>query len=638
VVAHKFLKFICYTVMKKLIALVMALSFLVGNYAMIAGEENENFSNKILNTDEPDILYGKYANIVENSPYIHIAGYPMLPYKVKTYIFPVGTKIKSIDVEETGIKEKQLNKKIQPAPQPLTTESKQKIFEGSIYSKDEFYPPAWFDYKIGVGLKNGKHVLFLNIYLYPYRYNAVENKIKYASNFNIEISYEKGKNIFDNDTYDLLIIAPDSWLNALQPLVNEKEQHGIKTKLAGLSECLQMNGRDDAEKVKYFIKNAIEQWGIKYVMLVGGRHGGILNEKWWVPVRYSHLDDNSKWEASYLSDLYFADIYKYENGNIVFDDWDSNGNGKFAEWSFHGKDILDLYPDVYVGRLACRNVMEVKTMVNKIIEYENSNAYEQSWFKRMVVIGGDTFPDPSDPYIEGEISTGKSLQYMQPLGIQPTKLWVSDGSLLAGQTADTAWKNVVSAISQGAGFVDFEGHGNPMSWATHPYHDENTWINGLLVSHMPKLSNKGMYPILMVGGCHNSQFNVSLLNLLKFKKLYETYYKSEWSPESWGWWIVRMADKGAIASVGCTALGYGAVGDGNKDGIPDCIQQYGGWIDAHFFKLIGNGNATTVGEAHSGAIADYVANFNVMKDQIDCKTVQEWQLLGDPSLMIGGYR
>jgi len=26
-----------------------------------------------------------------------------------------------------------------------------------------------------------------------------------------------------------------------------------------------------------------------------------------------------------------------------------------------------------------------------------------------------------------------------------------------------------------------------------------------------------------------------------------------------------------------------------------------------------------------------------MNDLIDCKTVQEWALLGDPSLMIGGY-
>jgi hypothetical protein len=26
-----------------------------------------------------------------------------------------------------------------------------------------------------------------------------------------------------------------------------------------------------------------------------------------------------------------------------------------------------------------------------------------------------------------------------------------------------------------------------------------------------------------------------------------------------------------------------------------------------------------------------------MDDQVDCKIVQEWVLLGDPSLMIGGY-
>jgi len=602
--------------MKKIVVLFVAFVMLASIMPIINANGLSIKGSIYIN--EPNILYGKYANIVENSPYIHIAGYPMLPYKVKTYIFPVGTKIKSIDVEETGIKEKQLNKKIQPAPQPLTTESKQKIFEGSIYSKDEFYPPAWFDYKIGVGLKNGKHVLFLNIYLYPYRYNAVENKIKYASNFNIEISYEKGKNIFDNDTYDLLIIAPDSWLNALQPLVNEKEQHGIKTKLAGLSECLQMNGRDDAEKVKYFIKNAIEQWGIKYVMLVGGRHGGILNEKWWVPVRYSHLDDNSKWEASYLSDLYFADIYKYENGNIVFDDWDSNGNGKFAEWSFHGKDILDLYPDVYVGRLACRNVMEVKTMVNKIIEYENSNAYEQSWFKKMILIGGDSYND-SHGYIEGELATWEAYKYMEKKGFEDVKVWASQVDLNA--------KTIVRAIDSGAGFAYFCGHGNPMVWSTHKPNDFNHWQKGLTIFDMPFLKNGEKLPVVVVGGCHNSQFNVSITNLDK-----EARYKGEDAPECWSWWLTRKINGGAIATIGNTALGYHGDEDNNNNSIPDYLEVLDGWLEINFFKNYGNGSR--LGEIHSSTLAGYISEFNPMKYNIDCKVVQEWLLLGDPSLKI----
>ncbi len=581
-----------------------------------------------------------YALIKSDLPTLMVPASPMLPYEIRTYIFPFGTKINDIDAKPMGIEIEKIKEKIKPAPEPVTEGKESVVKEGAVYSKDEFYPQKWYDYSIKAGIKDGKHVIFVNIYLYPYRYNPVRNEIMHANNFDIKVDYSKPKKpLFTASNYDLLIIAPDQWLSYLQPLVQHKESHNIKTKLVGLSECLAMNGRDDAEKVKYYIKKEIEEDGIKYVMLVGGRHGGILQEKWWVPVRYTNLDDNSNWEKSYLSDLYFADVYKYEDGKLVFDNWDSNGNGKYAEWGALSKDILDLNPDVYVGRLACRTSMEVKNMVNKIIEYENSNAMQQDWFKRMVVIGGDTFPDdPKDPYYEGEISTNKSLEYMKPLGIEPVKLWASDGSLLAGQTPDTAWKNVVAAISQGAGFVDFEGHGNPMSWATHPPHN-HTWINGMLVTHMHYLTNKGMYPILMVGGCHNSQFNVSVLNLinLNLKEVYETYYKSEWSPESWGWWIVRMPDKGAIASIGCTALGYGAIYDSNKDGIPDCIQQYGGWIDTQFFKIIGEGNATYVGDAHSGAIADYVANFETMKDQIDCKTVEEWVLLGDPTLKIGGY-
>jgi len=93
-----------------------------------------------------------------------------------------------------------------------------------------------------------------------------------------------------------------------------------------------------------------------------------------VPVRYSNLNDRGYWNETYVSDLYYADIYK---GQGEFDDWDSNNNSVFAEWTFKwdpenqywyevdNKDILDLYPDVYVGRLACNNVFEVNTVVKK---------------------------------------------------------------------------------------------------------------------------------------------------------------------------------------------------------------------------------------------------------------------------------
>ncbi|MCD6573047.1 MAG: peptidase C25, partial [Thermoplasmata archaeon] len=109
------------------------------------------------------------------------------------------------------------------------------------------------------------------------------------------------------------------------------------------------------------------------------------------PVRYSNLVAG---EPGYPCDLYYADIYK-EGGE--FDDWDSNGNGIFAEWkraeeNEPPEDIIDLYPDAAVGRLACRNVKEIRDVVDKIINYEN-NAYGKEWTKRILVVSGDGFLD-----------------------------------------------------------------------------------------------------------------------------------------------------------------------------------------------------------------------------------------------------
>jgi len=439
----------------------------------------------------------------------------------------------------------------------------------------------------------------------------------------IEIKYTPpSKPLLTNELYDLLIIAPSEFSDGLQPLVEHKNSHNVDTILVTLDEIYNGNyfsvqGRDDAEKIKYFIKDVVEQWGVKYVMLVGGRHGGVATEKWWCPVRYSNLDDGSD-ERQFLTDLYFSDIYKYDNGNATFEDWDSNGNGVFAEWKMMSKDMLDMYPDVYVGRLACRNSYEVQKMVEKIITYETTTKNQQ-WFKRFVGIAGDTYPDDSDPYYEGEIATEAAFNYLD--GFEADYVWTSNGKL-SGED------DIINAISQGAGFLHFSGHGNPMSWATHPPKDDSVWI-GIDVTKFPKFSNDGMYPVCIVGGCHNSQFNVSVLNLLKLKNLKTIYYHSTWSPESWGWWMTRKFGGGSIATIANTGYGYGEPGE-------DCLEVRGRYMELQFFRSYAEGK-DMLGETHASGLSYYMNKFPPMDDRIDCKIVQQWELLGDPSLKIGGY-
>ena len=145
-----------------------------------------------------------------------------------------------------------------------------------------------------------------------------------------------------------------------------------------------------------------------------------------------------------------------------------------------------------------------------------------------------------------------------------------------------------------------------------------------------------MYPVCIVGGCHNSQFNVSLLNLLKLRQFYEIYYYSEWSPESYSWWMARKADGGSIATMGYTGYDWFATGD-DGDGIPDCTQYLSGFLHVNFFEEYGVNGVNILGITHANTLTKYITHLDPYGDAYDAKTVEEWTLFGDPSLMIGGY-
>ena len=196
--------------------------------------------------------------------------------------------------------------------------------------------------------------------------------------------------------------------------------------------------------------------------------------------------------------------------------------------------------------------------------------------------------------------------------------------------------------------MHFSGHGSPGMWLAKSFEGGKAkYILGLDIYHMPMLKNKGMYPVAVIGGCHNSMFNttlvgstVEIIKSIIFKYILGKHFVTWFwipCPECFGWFIVRQPAGGAIASIGCTGLGYGTIGDSDKDSIPDCIQYLLGWAETNFFRLYSEG-VDVLAETHATVLTEYINRFDPHRDRIDCKTVEEWVLLGDPTLKIGGYQ
>ncbi len=620
---------------------------------------------------------------------------------------------------------------------------------------------------------------FLIVNFYPIRYKPLDNKLIYVTDAKIQINYEDPE--FDGfvagiDSYDMVIIAPEKFSESLQPLVDHKNNFGIKTIIKTVEEIISgYVGRDEPEQIKYFLKDAKENWGITYVLLVGGlksyiyardkddRNHGSTNA-WHVPVRYTNIRHSN--EVGVLSDLYFSDLYRYNESlqDWEFEDWDSDGDGIFAKSGLGGGDELDLIPDIYVGRLACRNRIELKIVMNKIIQYESTSPEDKPWYKKMIGVAGRTFDlfsgkDQDQHYdddcvyisdfewqefvprnakharIEVKVvqwyggSPDLKLSIEKPLGTVLTFKelpvseipsesgdWVSfdvpDVYLIPGEkyyitltaplgseygwcyggpdiigrdrypqgnssggsghdwcfktfdlseneekpdgeySVDAAfdymsdiideeiriyWSNegtgdpvpetedIVNAFSEGAGYVNMEGHGNPISWATHPIPEGSPFTGGLTMGDFPDLKNGDKLPIVVIGGCHNALFNVTFLKILLSRGHENWYWTSFPTHMCFCWGLCVSPNGGAIACTGCTGLGLG--------GSPPHLENSGG-LDCNFFYQIGHGS-TTLGSAHSGAIRKYILENNVVHDEEFC--IVEFHLFGDPSLKLGGY-
>ena len=426
-----------------------------------------------------------------------------------------------------------------------------------------------------------------------------------------------------NRRYDLLIVAPEEYIESLRPLEEHKISMGIRSRLLSLEEIYRTYpGRDEAEKVKQCLAAYSRDSRIRYAMLFGDC------EKF--PVRYTKTDRKTQEAhdtAFYPADLYYADLFE-SDGTV--DDWDRNRNGYFGELrgeSTSGSlnvDDVDLRPDIAVGRIPASTSREVETYVSKIIRYEQG-AYGASWSKSALLIA-------TTDWIHEACKTQDyvATHYLKQNRVY--KLYADGNPCEATPALNSAAIN--TRINQGVGLVSYAGHGST-----------NGWHGCYSTSDLSMLTNADKLPVIFAAACSTSEF-ATLPPYHPYTDIFgvyhrgtvngEVFYATPPQPaclqavnntESLGEHITVKHQIGAIAYVGCVT---GA-------------QPWSIDLGKYFVEAIKHGHRTLGGMWNYMVQKYYEIHVpSLVVDPPDWTKVAEfhqpWKffLFGDPSLRIGG--
>lgn len=149
---------------------------------------------------------------------------------------------------------------------------------------------------------------------------------------------------------DLLIITTNDLQEAYLEYARTKKKQGYNTAVRTISWIRQhYQGVDDAERLRNFLCDGLVQWGVVFVLL-GGDVPDIPTRWIWMAPLYD------EWPPHVATDGYFSDL----DGS-----WNADGDEKYGEVD----DLLDLYPDVFVGRLPTRIPQDVRNYLAKVEVY-----------------------------------------------------------------------------------------------------------------------------------------------------------------------------------------------------------------------------------------------------------------------------
>lgn len=274
-----------------------------------------------------------------------------------------------------------------------------------------------------------------------------------------------------SEDYDHVVVTSSALSSSFAPLCSFIESHlGLNDTTVTVEAIYStFPGRDNPEKIRNFIKHAVDNWSTTHVLL-----GGDVDR---VPCRYAYGRVISTTE--YLPcDLYYSDL----DG-----DWDADGDSIFGEPT----DDVDMYPDVFVGRAPVSTTAEVGRFVSRFSSYSSDSTDP---YLLEVLLGGFDL----DEYTYGE-STMEFYEdtYIPSQMVPCNKVYDSHGG--NHRTAMLGWLNAGQHIwvHTDHGNIDLLGCGDR----------NHGW--DLYNSDMDALTNGTDYTILMSMACLCGGFDSS---------------------------------------------------------------------------------------------------------------------------------
>lgn len=310
----------------------------------------------------------------------------------------------------------------------------------------------------------------INIKVYPFDYNPSQRTLKAYSSITVKVTFNGEKSIAspqkNNRTFnaiytqqflnyktlrsapvteegDILIIAPEMFIEAMQPFADWKIKNGYNTEIVSLD----ITGNHE-NSIKSFITNYYNEHNLAFVVIVG---------------------DDAQFPTPSIDQAKADNFYTEIVGN-------------------------DAYPDIILGKISAENVAQVQTQVQRFIEYER-NPSETSHFPSFMGIASKEGPGDNNEYDYQHVRNidNKLLDYTYTSGYELFE-GTQGGLDASGNPSDAL---VASAVNSGVGIITYCGHGNEQAWGTSSFN--NADVNNL--------TNIGKLPFIISVACLNGQYS-----------------------------------------------------------------------------------------------------------------------------------